>query len=186
MQPRDCQPAGNDAEGAAEEEDDEEVVDVLAGLVVVEGDVEDDDVVVEEDTAAVDDDAAVVEDDGAVVEDDGAVVEDDGAAVEDDGAAVEDDGVAVEAGMRASFWKTLILYPPPQTVFPSPPHLTLHPSVAGTRLTAEAGLHQHSVPYSTPAYGMPLAAQEEIQLCTVRLLEVYDPPPKARLLLVST
>jgi hypothetical protein len=88
-----------------------------------------------------------------------------------------------DAGMRASFWNILILYPPPQTVFwpfGSPLHLTLHPSLAGFKLTAEAGEHQHSTPYSTPAYGMPLAAHEAIQDPTVRLLEVYDPPPKAR------
>jgi hypothetical protein len=91
--------------------------------------------------------------------------------------------VAEDAGMRASFWNTLILYPPPQTVFwplGSPLHLTLHPSEAGFKLTADAGEHQHSTPYSTPAYGMPLAAHEAIQEPTVRLLEVYEPPPKAR------
>ena len=79
--------------------------------------------------------------------------------------------------------ETLILYPPPHTVFwpfGSPLHLTLHPSLAGFKLTAEAGEHQHSTPYSTPAYGMPFAAHEAIQEPTVRLLEVYDPPPKAR------
>ena len=99
------------------------------------------------------------------------------------GAAVEvAAGEEEDAGMRASFWNTLILYPPPHTVFcpfGSPLHLTLHPS-AGFRLTAEAGEHQHSTPYSTPAYGMPLAAHEAIQEPAVRLLEVYDPPPKAR------
>jgi hypothetical protein len=71
------------------------------------------------------------------------------------GAAVEVAAeVAEDAGMRASFWNTLILYPPPQTVFwpfGSPLHLTLHPSEAGFKLTAEAGEHQHSTPYSTPA-----------------------------------
>jgi hypothetical protein len=99
------------------------------------------------------------------------------------GAAVDVAAEEEEAGMRASFWNTLILYPPPHTVFwpfGSPLHLTLHPSLAGFKLTAEAGEHQHSTPYSTPAYGMPLAAHEAIQDPTVRLLEVYDPPPKAR------
>jgi hypothetical protein len=71
-----------------------------------------------------------------------------GAAVDADVAvADEDEEAADDAGMRASFWKMLILYPPPHTVFwpfGSPLHLTLHPSVAGTKLTAEAGEHQHS------------------------------------------
>jgi hypothetical protein len=71
------------------------------------------------------------------------------------GAAVEVAAeVAEDAGMRALFWNTLILYPPPHTVFwplGSPLHLTLHPSLAGFKLTAEAGEHQHSTPYSTPA-----------------------------------
>ena len=94
--------------------------------------------------------------------------------------------VEEDAATRASFWKMLILYPPPQTVLRSPPHLTLHPSLAGTKLTADAGEHQHSVPYSTPAYGMPLAAHEAIQLETVRLLELLDPPPSARVFGLST
>jgi hypothetical protein len=105
------------------------------------------------------------------------------------GAAVDVAAEEEDAGIRASFWKTLILYPPPHTVFwpfGSPLHLTLHPSLAGFKLTAEAGEHQHSTPYSTPAYGMPLAAHEAIQEPTVRLLEVYDPPPKARAVELST
>jgi len=70
------------------------------------------------------------------------------------GAAVDVAAEDEDAGMRASFWNTLILYPPPHTVFwpfGSPLHLTLHPSEAGFKLTAEAGEHQHSTPYSTPA-----------------------------------
>lgn len=79
----------------------------------------------------------------------------------------------------ASFRKILILYPPPQIVPGSPPHLEVHPSLAGTKLAADP--HQHSCPYSTPAYGIPFAEHDAIQPGIVRLLELVAPPFKARL-----
>jgi len=98
----------------------------------------------------------------------GRETEGEGAADEVDVRTAVDDGVVVgpaevvgvvegaedgddeeEAGTRASFWKMLILYPPPQTVDGSPPHLDVHPSLAGIKLALDP--HQHSIPYSTPA-----------------------------------
>jgi len=38
-------------------------------------------------------------------------------AAEEDEEVEEEEGVAEDAAMRASFWNTLTLYPPPQTVF---------------------------------------------------------------------
>jgi len=123
VHPSDCQAAEADEEDEAVEEVLEAVDEVLELDDVVFG-------------------AAVVV---AAEEDDDA---------EEDEEVEEEEGVAEDAAMRASFWNTLTLYPPPQTVFwpfGSPLHLTLHPSEAGFKLTAEAGEHQHSTPYSTPA-----------------------------------
>jgi hypothetical protein len=67
---------------------------------------------------------------------------------EEEVVVAEEAEVEVEV-TKASFLKMLILYPPPQTVPGSPPHLEVQPSVAGIKFACEP--HQHSCPYSTPA-----------------------------------
>ena len=61
------------------------------------------------------------------------------------------DGVGVVVAAIDS--KILILYFPPQITFESPPHLASHPADASVKSAFLP--HQHSRPFSKPAYRMP-------------------------------
>jgi len=77
------------------------------------------------------------------------------------------DGVGVVAAAIDS--KILILYFPPQITFESPPHLASHPADASVKFAFFP--HQHSRPFSKPAYRIPLAAQLARHMGTVILKE---------------
>ena len=77
------------------------------------------------------------------------------------------DGVGVVVTAIDS--KILILYFPPQITFESPPHLASHPADASVKFAFFP--HQHSRPFSKPAYRIPLAAQLARHMGTVILKE---------------
>ena len=77
------------------------------------------------------------------------------------------DGVGVVVTAIDS--KILILYFPPQITFESPPHLASHPADASVKFAFFP--HQHSKPFSKPAYRIPLAAQLARHMGTVILKE---------------
>lgn len=77
------------------------------------------------------------------------------------------DGVGVVVAAIDS--KILILYFPPQITFESPPHLASHPADASVKFAFFP--HQHSRPFSKPAYRIPLAAQLARHMGTVILKE---------------
>jgi len=80
--------------------------------------------------------------------------------------------------------KILILYFPPQITFESPPHLASHPVDASVKSAVFP--HQHSKPFSKPAYRIPLAAQLARHMGTVMLKEYVDPPSRTRGVRLST
>jgi len=92
------------------------------------------------------------------------------------------DGVGVVVTAIDS--KILILYFPPQITFESPPHLASHPADAIVKFAFFP--HQHSKPFSKPAYRIPLAAQLARHMGTVMLKEYVDPPSRTRGVRLST
>lgn len=157
------------------------VVDlVVVVLVVVDRvvvvDVVVDDLVVVELVVAVDD----VEDDCVEVVL-GVVATTTGVAME---VVVDERGDGVGVAVTAIDSKILILYFPPQITLESPPHRASHPADASVKSAFLP--HQHSRPFSKPAYRIPLAEQLARHMGTVMLKEYVDPPSRTRGVRLST